>query len=204
MTTAAVPPTYVDANRLWVDSRLRYELGRRLEAQGLQRLGARGTRAVDLGTGRRGLGARAAVELFGASEVDAYDLYDDSVARARTRLLDLGDRVRVHRGDAGSLPLATGSVDLVVCFHALHHMQDWRAGVAEAARLLRPGGLFAFAEMTSKFIDARWLRAVSRHPADRFGTDQLVAELRAQGLEVGDRLERRLGDRWLLGVATRD
>ncbi len=198
------PPTYVDANRLWVDSRLRYAFGRRLEGRGLARLGARGERCVEIGTGRRGLGARCAVDFLGATEVVAYDVHPASVERTGTALADLGDRVRVEVGDATALPEADASADLVLSLHALHHIADWRAAVAEVARVLRPGGRFAFAEMTSRIVDARWLRAVSRHPEDRFDVDQLLAELRTHGLRVAsDDVAVRAGGRWVLGVAHR-
>ncbi len=202
--SSTVPPTYVDANRLWVDSRLRYEIGRRVEGRILQRLGARGSRCVEIGTGRRGLGARCAVELFGATSVTAVDLHPASVGRARMACADLTDRVNFRVGDATALPVDDGSVDLVVDFHALHHIEDWRAAVAEAARVLRPGGLLALTEMTARFVDAPWLRAVSRHPADRFGTDELVAGLRRAGFDVPPgTLRRAAGDRWIQAVARR-
>lgn len=202
--SATVPPTYVNANRLWVDSRLRYEIGLRVEGRILRRLGARGAVAVEIGTGRRGLGARVAVEVLGAAEVTAFDLHPASVGRARVRCADLADRVTFRVGDATALPVADASADLVVDFHALHHIPDWRAAVAEAARVLRPGGQLALTEMTARFVDAPWLRAVSRHPADRFSTDELVAELRARGLEVPPgRLRRAAGDRWIQAVATK-
>jgi ubiquinone/menaquinone biosynthesis C-methylase UbiE len=199
-----VPPTFVDANRLWVDSRIRYEIGLRVEGAILRRLGARGRRAVEIGTGRRGLGTRVAVEQLGATDVTAFDLYPASVGRARMACADLGERVTFRVGDATALPVDDASVDLVVDFHALHHIPDWRAAVAEAARVLRPGGHLALTEMTARFVDAPWLRAVSRHPADRFSTEELLAELRAHGLGVPEgRLRRAAGDRWIQAVATR-
>ncbi|MGY1731072.1 class I SAM-dependent methyltransferase [Geodermatophilus sp. SYSU D01045] len=202
--SSTVPPTYVDANRLWVDSRLRYEIGLRVEGRILRRLGARGERVVEIGTGRRGLGARVAVERLGATQVTAFDLHPASVGRARIACADLADRVAFRVGDATALPVDDASTDLVVDFHALHHVRDWRAAVAEVARVLRPGGQLALTEMTARFVDAPWLRAVSRHPADRFSTEQLLAELRAHGLEVPPgRLRRAAGDRWIQAVATR-
>ena len=202
--SATVPPTYVNANRLWVDSRLRYEIGLRVEGRILHRLGARGAVAVEIGTGRRGLGARVAVEVLGAAEVTAFDLYPASVGRARVRCADLADRVTFRVGDATALPVGDASADLVVDFHALHHIPDWRAAVAEAARVLRPAGQLALTEMTARFDDAPWLRAVSRHPADRFSTDELDAELHARGLEVPPgKLRRAAGDRWIQAVATK-
>jgi SAM-dependent methyltransferase len=59
-------------------------------------------------------------------------------ARARAR----GAVVTV--GDAVHLPVRTGSVDVVLDFGALHLVADWRAGLAEVRRVLRPGGVYAF------------------------------------------------------------
>jgi SAM-dependent methyltransferase len=58
----------------------------------------------------------------------------------------LGDRVDVHTGDGADLPFPDRSFDTVVCFTMLHHVpspaQQDRL-FAEAARVLRPGGVFA-------------------------------------------------------------
>lgn len=197
-------PTYLDANRVWVDSRVRHQAGLRLEGPALARLGAHGRQCLEVGTGRRGLGARCAVELFGAEQVLALDLHPASVESARRHLADLGDRVRVEVGDATALPVDDDSQDLVVSFHTLHHVEDWRTAVAEYARVLHPGGRLAVAEMTSRFVDARWLRPVSRHPADRFSELDLLTALEGAGFDVPARAYRsRAGGRWLLGVAQR-
>jgi ubiquinone/menaquinone biosynthesis C-methylase UbiE len=198
------PPTVIDATRLWVDSRARYEIGLRAEGATLARLGAGGRRALDVGTGRRGLGARVAVTALGAAEVLAVDVHETSVEAARRALADLGDRVVVERADATALPVDPGSQDLVVSLHTLHHVVDWPAAVAEYARVLRPGGQLAYAELTSRVVDSRWLRLVSRHPADRFDEDELLAAFEDAGFDVPARAHRsRAGGRWLLGVATR-
>ena len=39
-----------------------------------------------------------------------------------------------------SLPLASGSVDIAICFNALDHMRDPGAALGEIRRVLRPGG----------------------------------------------------------------
>jgi ubiquinone/menaquinone biosynthesis C-methylase UbiE len=44
------------------------------------------------------------------------------------------------QADAEALPLATGSVDLVVTRGVLHHLPDVAAALAEWRRVLRPGG----------------------------------------------------------------
>jgi predicted RNA methylase len=90
-----VPPTYVDANRLWVDSRVRALVQRRVEAPVLLRLGGQvpGGRVLELGTGRRGTGLRLAIEVFGAARADGVEWYDASVAACREAVRDLGGRV---------------------------------------------------------------------------------------------------------------
>jgi len=44
------------------------------------------------------------------------------------------------QGQAGRLPFAGASFDLLLCVNALHHFPDPRAFIAESRRVLRPGG----------------------------------------------------------------
>jgi SAM-dependent methyltransferase len=56
--------------------------------------------------------------------------------KARTRLPE----TILIRGNAEYLPVQARSVDRVFCINALHHFPDKPAFLAEARRLLRPGG----------------------------------------------------------------
>ncbi|MCW3813085.1 methyltransferase domain-containing protein [Micromonospora sp. DR5-3] len=49
--------------------------------------------------------------------------------------------VTAIRADATAVPLAAGCADVVSAGELLEHVPDWRRAVAEACRLLRPGGL---------------------------------------------------------------
>ncbi|MGR6322522.1 methyltransferase domain-containing protein [Micromonospora soli] len=49
--------------------------------------------------------------------------------------------VVVVHADATAVPLADGCADVVSAGELLEHVPDWRRAVAEACRLLRPGGL---------------------------------------------------------------
>ena len=202
----AVPPTRVDANRLWVDARLRAAVQRRVEAPVLRRLGGPvpGGHVLELGTGRRGTGLRLAVQAFGAGRADGVELYRASVQASRDAVRDLGDRVRVEQGDATGLDAADGSYDAVFGYHVLHHCDRWRDAVAEAARVLRPGGRFYSCEMTARIVDSRALRAVSYHPADgdRPTPDSLAAACRDAGLRVQAQQTRFAGC-WTALVAVR-
>jgi ubiquinone/menaquinone biosynthesis C-methylase UbiE len=203
---AAVPPTFVDANRLWVDSRLRAVVQRQVEVRLLRRLGATlyGDRVLEVGSGRRGTGLRAIVADLGAASADGVELFPAGVEACRAAVLDLGDRVTVRQGDATRLDAADASYDAVVGFHVLHHADRWRAVVGEAARVLRPGGRFISCELTARFVDSRALRAVSRHPSDgdRPTPEAIAAACRDAGLTVTAQ-RTRLGGAWTSLVARR-
>jgi demethylmenaquinone methyltransferase/2-methoxy-6-polyprenyl-1,4-benzoquinol methylase len=53
------------------------------------------------------------------------------------------------QADASSLPLGTGSLDGVVCGYALRNFTDLAGSLAEAARVLRPGGRLAILEVAA-------------------------------------------------------
>ena len=192
-----VPPTYVDGTRLWVDSRLRARVQRTAEAPILLRLGGAvpGGRVLELGSGRRGTGLRLALDTFGAAHADGVELYGPGVRASREALRDLGDRVDVQAGDATALTAAEDTYDAVFAHHVLHHAVDWRRVVAEAARVLRPGGRFYSCEMTARFVDSRPLRAVAFHPADgdRPTPATVASACRAAGLTVVGQENRLLG-----------
>jgi SAM-dependent methyltransferase len=124
-------------------------------------------------------------------------------------------RLELVRGDALALPF--GSVfDIVVCFGALGHIlrRDEARFVAEAARVLRPGGCFAFVTsckpsfwsprhwLSRLFNGAMWLRNWLVSPPFimyylTFLLPGVAALLRRQGLEVDVcelGLEGRLAD----------
>lgn len=72
-----------------------------------------------------------------------------------------GTNVEVIQGDGAVLPLPPDSMSAVVCFTMLHHVpsrerQD--ALLKEAARVLRPGGVFAGSDSTTSW----WFRQVHR------------------------------------------
>lgn len=53
------------------------------------------------------------------------------------------------QSDAMALPFSTGAMDGVVCGYALRNFTDLPASLAEAARVLRPGGRLAVLEVAS-------------------------------------------------------
>lgn len=199
-------PTLVDANRLWVDSAVRALAQEQFEARELVALGGpmAGGTALEIGPGRRGTGVRLALTAFGADRVDAVELHPGSVQACLHATADLARVRTVEQGDARALPAADASYDAVLCFHALHHTPGWRKAVAEAARVLRPGGRFYVCEMTARFVDSAPVRAVSRHPHDddRPTAESIADAVRAAGLQVAGQRTRFAGC-WTALVAVR-
>jgi demethylmenaquinone methyltransferase / 2-methoxy-6-polyprenyl-1,4-benzoquinol methylase len=62
-----------------------------------------------------------------------------SLARARGSR-EARDAVGVSGGDLGALPFPATSLDAVTAGYALRNTPDWRASIAELARVIRPGG----------------------------------------------------------------
>lgn len=82
------------------------------------------------------------LERTGGMDIVATDLNEAMVRKAET--LGFADRVRWEVADALNLPYPDGSFDAVACQFGVMFFPDKVSGYAEARRVLRPGGLFAF------------------------------------------------------------
>ena len=96
-----------------------------------------GTRLLDIATGPGYVAARAAER--GAAPIGV-DFSDTMLAYARAHT----PGVEFVRGDATALLFADGSFDAVVAAFLLLHLGTPEQAVAEAARVLKPGGRAAF------------------------------------------------------------
>ncbi len=96
-----------------------------------------GTRLLDVATGPGYVAARAAER--GAEPVGV-DFSETMLAHARTHV----PGVDFVQGDATALPFEDASFDAVVTAFLLLHLGTPERAVAEAARVLRPGGRAAF------------------------------------------------------------
>lgn len=183
-------------------------LQRYYEVPALRRLGAilpERAQVAEVGCGT-GYGTRLILDQFGADRVDAVDLDPAMLTRARRRLARYGDRVRLAEGSATdlktSLVAEDDSYDAVFDFAIIHHIPDWRAALDEIARVLKPGGLFVFDEVTATALARPTYRTLLDHPTeDRFTAEEFLAELPRHGLDIADRWITRVGTDYLLGVA---
>ncbi len=113
------------------------------------------------------------------------DLFDEVHGLDATRaMLDRVDtssgNVTLHEGVAEALPFENASFDLVTAYSVLHHLADHRPVLAEAARVLCPGGiLYVDLEPNRAFWQA--IGEVERSHGDRLDDlDEIVSrEVRA-------------------------
>ncbi len=97
-----------------------------------------GQRVLDVGCGPGALTARL-VEILGADAVAAIDPSASFVDAAAARF----PGVEVHLGTAEDLPYADDEFDAALAQLVVHFMSDPVAGLAEMARVVRPGGTVA-------------------------------------------------------------
>ena len=101
------------------------------------------------------------------------------------------------KADAAEIPLPDGSVDAVACFAALYLVDDPRTVIAEAVRVLRPGGRLAL--MTSHVHDEGLIGGLTRTIArvnrelsgiHGFGHEEVVRMAREAGaVDIHRRVE---------------
>jgi SAM-dependent methyltransferase len=90
-----------------------------------------------------GFGATTRAMVDHVPSLTCVEIDPASVRRLRA---EFSPRVDVVLGDGAALPFPDGRFSAVVCFTMLHHVpsaQQQDALFAEAARVLRPGGVFA-------------------------------------------------------------
>ncbi len=137
------------------------------------------------------------------------DLSDRQLEHARRLMAEAGVDFPLIHASAESVPLPDASFDIVFCDHGSMTFGDPYRTVPEAARLLRPGGLFAF-NHGSTIETLCWAlgdeRPTDRLAYDYFGLHMIRADdeitfnlgygewirlFRANGLQVEDLIEPR-------------
>ena len=135
---------------------------------------------LDLGTGTGRM-----LELFGA-DIErglGLDLSLDMLALARARLDRAGlKHCSVRHGDIYDLALPRDSFDGVIIHQVLHFLDDSARAIAEAARVLRPGGRLLVVDFAPH--DLEFLREEHAHRRLGFATETVTQWLEAAGLDV--------------------
>ena len=136
---------------------------------------------LDVGTGTGRM-----LELFGPriARGVGVDLSREMLAVARAHLERAGLRhCHVRQADMYQLPFPSASFDAVLVHQVLHYAETPGDAVAEAARVLRPGGRLLVIDFERH--DVETLRADHAHRRLGFDEAEVVGWLRAVGLRPG-------------------
>jgi ubiquinone/menaquinone biosynthesis C-methylase UbiE len=153
-------------------------------------------RALDLGCGGGHVSFAVAPHI---AEVVAYDLSEEMLAAVREEAASRGlGNIATRRGPAEALPFESASFDFVLTRFSAHHWYDVRAGLAEARRVLKPGGKAAFIDVVAPeavaldtFLQSVELLRDTSHVRD-YSVSQWTQFLNAAGFTVTRTTPRRL------------
>jgi len=134
---------------------------------------------LDIGTGTGRM-----LEIFGphVGRALGVDLSREMLAVARVNLERAALRnCSIRQADMYQLPLAGASFDAVLIHQVLHYAERPAQAIAEAARVLRPGGRLVIIDFAPHELE--FLRSEHAHRRLGFADAEIVAWCRAAGLE---------------------
>jgi len=169
-----------------------------------EQLGTEPRRVLDLGCGAGFLSNYLAARGHRVRGLDA-----DAESLAVARAYDRTRTVEYHRGDACALPYPDASFDVVCAMDLLEHVEDPARLVAEASRVLAPGGVFVFHTFNrnwlAKLIVIDGVRIFVKNTPDDLHVlrmfikpDELAGMCERAGLEVSELVGSRPRFRWPL------
>jgi len=144
-------------------------------------------RLVDIGTGTGRM-----IELFGprSSQAIGIDRSSEMLRLARVKLEAAGIHSSLRQGDMYALPLEDGTADSIIIHQVLHYAHSPAAAIAEAARVLAPGGTLLVVDFAAH--DREELRATDAHIRLGFEDEVMKGWFASAGLEA-DHVEHLKG-----------
>jgi len=117
-------------------------------------------RALDVGCGG-GANIARLLELCPRGFVDGIDYSPESVAFSRKKNINLlGRRCAIRQGDAGELPYADETFDLITAFETVYFWPDLVGAFREILRALKPSGQFLIVCETDDPNDTTWTKLI--------------------------------------------
>jgi ubiquinone/menaquinone biosynthesis C-methylase UbiE/DNA-binding transcriptional ArsR family regulator len=157
--------------------RMRLELFGRRADTALLGLLDESWKVADLGSGTGAISQSIAPFV---SQVIAVDESNAMLSAARKRLNGI-ENVDIRNGRLESLPLADGEVDVALLFLVLHYAPDPVRVIAEAVRVLKPGGRLLVLDMMPH--DRQDLRQTMGHLWQGFDNTTLTGWMQSAGLD---------------------
>ncbi|HEY4028848.1 MAG TPA: metalloregulator ArsR/SmtB family transcription factor [Caulobacteraceae bacterium] len=137
-------------------------------------------RLIDLGAGAGYMLRLLAPQ---AEAAIGLDLSQQMLNIARVQAAEAGlSNVELRHGDIFDTRLPTGQADLVVVHQVLHYLSDPAAAVAEAARLVAPGGRLLIVDFAPHRLE--FLREQHQHRRLGFADDEMRRWLSHAGLKA--------------------
>jgi ArsR family transcriptional regulator len=136
-------------------------------------------RLVDIGTGTGRM-----IELFGprSSQAIGIDRSSEMLRLARVKLEAAGIPSSLRQGDMYALPLADQAADNIIIHQVLHYAHSPASAIAEAARVLAPGGTLLVVDFAAH--EREELRATDAHIRLGFEDEAMTGWFAAAGLTV--------------------
>jgi ubiquinone/menaquinone biosynthesis C-methylase UbiE len=135
-------------------------------------------RLVDLGSGT---GRMLTLLADRTESAIGLDLSQQMLNIARRNAAEAGlDRYELRHGDIFETRLTSGCADLVVVHQVLHYLSDPAAAVAEAARLVAPGGKLLIVDFAPHGLE--FLREAHQHRRLGFSDAEMSRWFEAAGL----------------------
>jgi len=159
------------------------------------------TRILDLGCSA-GAASCAYASEYPDADVHAFDIRAGMLRYAHARAEALGVRVTFHQMDAAQMNFPDASFDLVVSHNLLHEIgaDKRRRAMAEARRVVRPGGLVIFQDVDTRFAPSDVHRAEKNWDAafngevfwKAYGEADLVGDMIGAGFAPEDVAEHNM------------
>ncbi|WP_460845666.1 class I SAM-dependent methyltransferase [Nocardioides ultimimeridianus] len=139
-----------------------------------------GPEVLEIGCGSGAMAAEVLRARPGITRYVATDV-DPAMVRLAGRELAGDDRAETQVVDASGLPFADGSFDTVTSWLMLHHTITWERVLADAARVLKPGGRLVGYDLADSGR-SRAIHQLTRSTVRMIDPDDLRAELTRIGL----------------------
>lgn len=157
------------------DAKVENAIGKLLPATGIKNL-------LDLGTGTGRM-----LEVFSsrARRGTGIDLSHEMLTVARDKLEKAGcANCQVRQGDLYQLPFGSGDFDAITIHQVLHFLNEPDRAIAEAARVLAPGGFLLIADFAPHGLES--LREDHEHRRLGFDGDEIKSFFRRNRLTLKD------------------
>ena len=134
--------------------------------------------------------------------LDAFDSDEYTIEHAKNYLGDEYEgKIFLKQCKFSALDVVDEKYDIVVDFFNMHHTKNWRKGISEISRVLKPNGYFAFAELyesnLKEKVTKNLLKLKSKIKMDR---NEFIKELAENRLRLFEK-NHRLWGRGIIGIA---